>query len=35
MSVAQWQAYADWMTRTHLMSTHVDARSALTTALLP
>jgi putative hydroxymethylpyrimidine transport system substrate-binding protein len=35
MSVAQWQAYADWMTRAHLMSTHVDARSALTTALLP
>jgi putative hydroxymethylpyrimidine transport system substrate-binding protein len=35
MSVAQWQAYADWMTRTHLMSTHVDARTALTTALLP
>ena len=35
MSVAQWQAYADWMTRTHLMRTHVDARSALTTALLP
>ena len=30
MSVAQWQAYADWMTRTHLMSTHVDARTALT-----
>ena len=35
MSVAQWQAYADWMTRTHLMNTHVDARSAMTTALLP
>jgi ABC-type nitrate/sulfonate/bicarbonate transport system substrate-binding protein len=35
MSVAQWQAYADWMTRTHLMSKHGDARSALTTALLP
>ena len=35
MSVAQWQAYADWMTRTHLMTTHVDARSAMTTALLP
>jgi len=35
MSVAQWQAYADWMTRTHLMSTHVDARAALSTALLP
>ena len=34
MSVAQWQAYADWMTRTHLMSMHVDARSAMTTALL-
>jgi putative hydroxymethylpyrimidine transport system substrate-binding protein len=35
MSVAQWQAYADWMTRTRLISTHVDARTALTTALLP
>jgi putative hydroxymethylpyrimidine transport system substrate-binding protein len=35
MSVAQWQAYADWMTRMHLMRTHVDARTALTTALLP
>jgi putative hydroxymethylpyrimidine transport system substrate-binding protein len=34
MSVAQWQAYADWMTRTHLMKTHVDVRTALTTALL-
>jgi putative hydroxymethylpyrimidine transport system substrate-binding protein len=34
MSVAQWQAYADWMTRTHFMSRHVDARTALTTALL-
>jgi putative hydroxymethylpyrimidine transport system substrate-binding protein len=34
MSVAQWQAYADWMTRTHFMSRHVDARSAMTTALL-
>ena len=34
MSAAQWQAYADWMTRTHLTSTHVDARSAMTTALL-
>ncbi len=35
LSVARWQAYADWMTRTHLMATHVDARAALTSALLP
>jgi NitT/TauT family transport system substrate-binding protein len=35
MSVAQWQAYADWMTRMHLVNTHVNARIALTTALLP
>src|SRR5207248_7042847 len=33
MSMAQWQAYADWMTRTDFMSTHVDARSAMTTTL--
>ena len=35
LSVAGWQAYADWMTRTHLMDTHVDARAALTSVLLP
>lgn len=35
MSVAQWQAYGDWMTRAHLVPTQVDARAALTTALLP
>lgn len=35
MSVQQWQAYADWMTRTHLMSGHVDASKALTLSLLP
>jgi len=35
LSVARWQAYADWMTRTHLMTPHVDAQAALTSALLP
>ena len=35
MSAASWQAYADWMTRTHLMAAHVDAKTAMTTAMLP
>ncbi len=35
MSVALWQSYADWMTRTKLMRGHVDARTALTSKLLP
>jgi len=35
LSVARWQSYADWMTRTHLLQGRVDAHAALTTALLP
>ncbi len=35
MSVAQWQAYANWMTRGHLAPTHINASTALTTSLLP
>jgi ABC-type nitrate/sulfonate/bicarbonate transport system substrate-binding protein len=35
MSTAQWQAYADWMTRGHLVPTHINASTALTTSLLP
>jgi len=35
LSVARWQSYADWMTRTHLLRTRVDARAAVTTAALP
>jgi hypothetical protein len=35
LAVASGQAYADWMTRIHLMATHLDARAALTSALLP
>lgn len=35
LDVRQWQAYADWMTATHLMQPHLDASQALTTALLP
>jgi len=34
LSVARWQAYADWMTRTALLRVHVDARMALTSRLL-
>ena len=35
LSAPAWQTYADWMTRTHLLSRHVDARAALTLAVLP
>lgn len=35
LDARQWQAYADWMTATHLMQPHLDAGQALTTALLP
>jgi len=35
MSVSAWQAYADWMTRTHIIPSHFDAGAALTTSLLP
>jgi putative hydroxymethylpyrimidine transport system substrate-binding protein len=35
MDAAQWQAYADWMTHTHLMQGHVDAAQAITGTLLP
>jgi len=38
MSVASWQAYADWMNHTRpqaLMNTRLDVRSAITTKLLP
>ncbi|HWE62535.1 MAG TPA: ABC transporter substrate-binding protein [Chloroflexota bacterium] len=35
MDPRQWQSYADWMTRTHLMSGHLDAAQALTLKLLP
>ena len=35
MDVRRWQAYADWMTATKLMSGHVDAAQAMTTSLLP
>lgn len=35
LSVARWQAYADWMTRTGLMKKHVDARTAVAADLLP
>jgi hypothetical protein len=34
MDLSQWQTYADWMTRTHLMSGHLDASQALTLTLL-
>jgi len=35
LSAARWQAYADWMTRGRLVGTHLDARPAITTVLLP
>ncbi len=35
LSAARWQAYANWMTRGRLMTTRLDARAAITTALLP
>ncbi len=35
MSAAQWQAYANWMTRGHLAPAHINASTALTTSLLP
>ena len=35
LSASAWQAYADWMTRTQLISAHVNAATALTTSLLP
>ena len=35
MSRARWQAYADWMTATHLLPKHLDAGQAITTSLLP
>jgi putative hydroxymethylpyrimidine transport system substrate-binding protein len=35
MVPSRWQAYADWMTRTHLMAGHLDATQALTLSLLP
>ena len=35
MSVAAWQRYADWMFRTHLVRSRLDAHAALTTSLLP
>lgn len=34
MVLGQWQAYANWMTRTHLMSGHLNAAQALTLSLL-
>jgi putative hydroxymethylpyrimidine transport system substrate-binding protein len=34
MDLSQWQTYADWMTRTHLMVGHLDASQALTLTLL-
>ena len=35
LSAARWQTYADWMTRTRLLRERLNARAALTTALLP
>jgi len=35
MSATQWQGYADWMLRTGLVKKHIDARPAVTGALLP
>lgn len=35
MDAAQWQAYADWLTRNRLIKGHVDASQALTAALVP
>lgn len=35
MSVKTWQTYANWLTRNRLAPRHLDARAALTTALLP
>jgi putative hydroxymethylpyrimidine transport system substrate-binding protein len=35
MNEKVWQAYADWMTSTKLMPSHVDASQALTSTLLP
>jgi len=35
LSATQWQAYADWMTRTRLASRHINAPAALTTSLEP
>ena len=35
LSISAWQAYADWMTRTHIIPSHFDAGAALTTSLLP
>jgi len=35
LSISAWQAYADWMTRAHIIPSHFDASAALTTSLLP
>ncbi len=35
LSAAQWQSYADWMTRGRLLRARVDARAAVTTTVLP
>jgi len=35
LSVARWQAYADWMTQIGWIDRRLDARMALTLALLP
>jgi len=35
LSVGRWQAYADWMTQTGWIDRRLDARMALTLALLP
>jgi putative hydroxymethylpyrimidine transport system substrate-binding protein len=35
LDARQWQAYADWMTATHLIPSHLDAAQALTAVLLP
>jgi len=35
MSASQWQGYADWMLRTGLVKKPIDARAAVTEALLP
>ncbi|HXT34977.1 MAG TPA: hypothetical protein VN837_05320, partial [Chloroflexota bacterium] len=35
MSTGAWQAYANWMTATHLLPDHLNAGKALTLRLLP
>lgn len=35
LSVARWQAYADWMVHTKLLKQRLDARQAISLALLP